>query len=50
MNHILNEISDYILVVNYQGEIQYCNDKLLLRLNYNKDDIYNFSINNILTQ
>ncbi|MBO3443819.1 ATP-binding protein [Clostridium sp. CCUG 7971] len=48
MNHILNEIRDYILVVNYQGEIQYCNDKLLLRLNYNKDDIYNFSINNIL--
>ena len=40
MNHILDELSDYILIINYKGEILYCNEKLLLKLNYNKEDIY----------
>ena len=34
MLSIYNKISDYILVLNFDGEVIFCNESLLNRLNY----------------
>ncbi|KHS58636.1 hypothetical protein QX51_01650 [Terrisporobacter othiniensis] len=54
MLSIYNKISDYILVLNFDGEVIFCNESLLNRLNYSMDEVLNFNmsklINNINTK
>ena len=54
MLSIYNKINDYILVLNFGGEIIFCNESLLNRLNYNINEVLNFNmsklINNINTK
>ena len=41
MLSIYNKISEYIIVVNLEGEIIFCNESFLKRFNYKKDEILN---------
>ena len=50
MLSIYNKISDYIIVLRHDGEIIFCNEVFLKRLNYNKNDILNLNINEILIE
>ena len=54
MLSIYNKISDYILVLNFDGEVIFCNESLLNRLNYSINEVLNFNmsklINNINTK
>ena len=47
MLSIYNKVSDYIVVLNYRGEIIFCNESFLKRLNYNKEDILNLHISEV---
>ena len=49
MLSIYNKIRDYIIVLNYKGEIIFCNESFLNRLNYKQGEIFNTSISNIIT-
>lgn len=44
MLSIYNKVSDYIVVLNYRGKIIFCNESFLKRLNYNKEDLLNLHI------
>ena len=44
MLSIYNKVSDYIIVVNYDGKIIFINESFLNRLNYKKKDILNLHI------
>lgn len=44
MLSIYNKVSDYIVVLNYEGKIIFCNESFLKRLNYNKEDLLNLHI------
>lgn len=48
MLSIYNKISDYIVVLNYAGEIIFCNESFLKRLNYIKEDVLNLNILKII--
>lgn len=48
MLSIYNKVSDYIVVLNYRGEIIFCNESFLKRLNYNKEDILNLHISEVI--
>lgn len=48
MLSIYNKVSDYIIVLNYEGEIIFCNESFLRRLNYNKKDILNLHIFDVI--
>ena len=50
MLSIYNKISDYIIVLRHDGEIIFCNEVFLKRLNYNKNDILNLNINEIASE
>ncbi len=44
MLSIYDKVSDYIVVLNYRGKIIFCNESFLKRLNYNKEDLLNLHI------
>lgn len=48
MLSIYNKISDYIIVLNFNWEIIFCNKSFLKKLNYNKEDILNLNIFEII--
>lgn len=48
MLSIYNKISDYIVVLNYMGDIIFCNESFLKRLNYSKEDLLNSNIFKII--
>lgn len=48
MLSIYNKISDYIIALNFNWEIIFCNKSFLKRLNYNKEDILNLNIFRII--
>ena len=48
MLYIYNKISDYIVLLNCNGEIIFCNESFLKRLNYNKEDLLNLNIYEII--
>ncbi|WP_042276620.1 PAS domain-containing protein [[Clostridium] dakarense] len=48
MECVFNNLDEYILVINSNGEIKYCNKALLKKLRYDESDIYNKDIANIL--
>lgn len=48
MKSMLNKVSDCILVLNLNGNIVFCNDKLLSLLQYNDADLKNKNITKIL--
>lgn len=39
MLSVYNKINDYIIVLNFMGEIIFCNESFLKRLSYNNDEI-----------
>ena len=41
-------INDYVLVINQNGFIKFCNQSLLSKLKYEDKELYNININNIL--
>ena len=49
MLSIYNKISDYIIIINYIGEIIFCNESFLNRFNYKKEDILNLNISKIIS-
>ncbi|WP_164489041.1 PAS domain-containing protein [Romboutsia sp. Marseille-P6047] len=50
MLSIYNKISDYIIILKQNGEIIFCNESFLKRLNYSEYDILNLNINEILIE
>ncbi|WP_052356605.1 ATP-binding protein [[Clostridium] dakarense] len=50
MLSIYNKISDYIIVLNCTGEIIFCNESFLKRLNYNHEEILNLNIVKIISE
>ena len=50
MLSIYNKISEYIIVVNLEGEIIFCNESFLKRFNYKKDEILNKDIRKIINK
>lgn len=50
MLSIYNKISDYIIVLNCMGEIIFCNESFLKRLDYNHEEILNLNIAKILDE
>lgn len=48
MEYILNQISDYILIVDKNGKIVFINDKFLHKLGYNKENLDNLNIKKII--
>lgn len=50
MVSIYNKVSDYIIVLNCMGEIIFCNESFLKRLNYNHEEILNLNIGKIINQ
>ena len=50
MLSIYNKISEYITVVNLEGEIIFCNESFLKRFNYKKDEILNKDIRKIINK
>ena len=49
MLFIYNKISDYIIVLNNNGKIVFCNESFLNRLSYNQDEILKLNISKIIT-
>ncbi len=47
MKSVFNKFDSYVLVINYNGDIVFANDKLLKRLKY-KDDLYKLKLKDIL--
>lgn len=50
MISIYNNISDFILILNYDKEIIFCNKSFLNRLNYNMEEVISLNIENILNK
>lgn len=50
MVSIYNKVSDYIIVLNCMGEIVFCNESFLKRLNYNHEEILNLNIGKIINE
>ncbi|MFR9069660.1 MAG: PAS domain S-box protein, partial [Paraclostridium sp.] len=50
MVSIYNKVSDYIIVLNCMGEIIFCNESFLKRLNYNHEEILNLNIGKIISE
>lgn len=50
MVSIYNKVSDYIIVLNCRGEIIFCNESFLKRLNYNHEEILNLNIGKIINE
>ncbi|CEN87078.1 ATP-binding protein [Paraclostridium sordellii] len=50
MVSIYNKVSDYIIVLNFMGEIIFCNESFLKRLNYNHEEILNLNIGKIINE
>nr|WP_195365937.1 MULTISPECIES: ATP-binding protein [Paeniclostridium] len=50
MVSIYNKVSDYIIVLNCMGEIVFCNESFLKRLNYNHEEILNLNIGKIISE
>ncbi len=50
MVSIYNKVSDYIIVLNCMGEIIFCNESFLKRLNYNHEEILNLNIGKIINE
>lgn len=50
MISIYNKVSDYIIVLNCMGEIIFCNESFLKRLNYNHEEILNLNIGKIINE
>jgi len=48
MMDILNAINDYILVINKDGIIEFCNQTLVTKLKYKNNELDNRNINTIL--
>lgn len=48
MINILNKLDEYILVVDYEGNIINCNDKILSKLKYDYNFLYNKNIKSIV--
>ena len=48
MLSIYNKISDYIMILSYEGKVIFCNQSFLSRLNYNEDEILNLNILEII--
>lgn len=48
MLSIYNKVSDYILILNNKGKIQFCNESFLKRLNYEEEEILNFNIHKLI--
>ena len=48
MLSVYNKIRDFIIVLNYDGDIVFCNESLLSRLNYKNERILNSKIHEIL--
>ncbi|WP_052356783.1 ATP-binding protein [[Clostridium] dakarense] len=48
MIELLNAVNDYILVMNREGEIEFCNEKLLSRIGHDNTDLKDINIKNIL--
>ena len=45
---VYNKISDYIIVLNFMGEIIFCNESFLKRLSYNNEEILKSNILKII--
>lgn len=48
MENILDIVDSYIVVIDKKYNIQFCNKKMLLKLEYNLEDLKNFNIRKIL--
>lgn len=48
MSNILNRLDEYMLVIDYNGDIVNCNDKLISKLKYSYDSILKLNIKNII--
>lgn len=48
MEDLLNVVNNYVLVINKQGGIEFCNDKLSSKLNIEKEDILKLNIWNLI--
>jgi signal transduction histidine kinase len=48
MIDILNAINDYVLVINKEGVVEFCNQALVTKLKYENNELYNININIIL--
>ncbi|MGL5345752.1 MAG: ATP-binding protein [Peptostreptococcaceae bacterium] len=48
MKVLLNSIDNYVLVLNSQQRITFCNDKLLRKLGFSEDEIYKYDILKLL--
>ncbi|MBO3446323.1 PAS domain-containing protein [Clostridium sp. CCUG 7971] len=48
MIKLLNTVNDYIIVMDREGEIKFCNEKLLSRIDLDNKYIKNINIKNIL--
>ena len=48
MISIYNKISDYIIIINNIGKINFCNESFLNKFNYKKEDVLNLNINKII--
>ena len=48
MKSIFNKFDNYVLVTKYDGSIIFANDKLLKKLKYDEEELYNLNIDDIL--
>lgn len=48
MRNILNKLDEYILVLDYEGNVINCNDKILSKLKYDYNFLYNKNIRSIV--
>lgn len=48
MECVFDNLDEYILIINNKGKIKYCNNSMLKKLEYRKNDIYEKDISNIL--
>lgn len=49
MRLFFNKLDEHILVMDENGYIKYCNDKLLLKLQYDEREIQNLNVSSILS-
>ncbi len=47
MEKIFNKFNKYILIVDKQGNIKLCNDKLMSKLGYTQSELYNLNIDKV---
>ena len=50
MEKILDILGDYILILDKDGNIEFCNKKLLLKLQYSRNELKNINISKILCE